>query len=303
MKIRYIALSILGTATIVAGGLVYWGSQNQKPIQAETAKQSPSTIKKKSDTNVLVASGVDYKIIQPNGLGGVIAPPIPINKIMSKKVALDVVASTPNFNHSKLVHINPDGDNWIIEVNNKGINYTVTLNHYQDKYGTIVVKDLTSYGFTIPEKYYAPYREKQESINTAFSASLAAGNNGSTNNSDSDEYYVNAYGHTIKKGETDNTGIAQRDREAHAAEQSASNHTVDDGYDYVLNFSDGTQRLTNTAPTGPYWQKGTTSAPGSNQTGRTNFNQIKPSDPSQMESFNNDNQQKIDNSKLYTNSN
>lgn len=28
-----------------------------------------------------------------------------------------------------------------------------------------------------------------------------------------DEYYVNAYGHTIKKGEQDNTGIAIRDRE------------------------------------------------------------------------------------------
>lgn len=301
MKIRYIALSILGTAMIVAGGLVYLGSQNQKPIKAEIAKQSPTTIKKTSNTNVLVASGFDYKIIQPNGLGGVIAPPIPINKIMSKKVALDVVASTPNFNHSKLVHINPDGDNWIIEVNNKGINYTFTLNHFQDKYGTIVIKDLASYGFTIPEKYYAPYREKQESINAAFSESLAAGDNESTNDTGSDEYYVNAYGHTIKKGETDNTGIAQRDRAAHAAEQSTSNRTVDDGYDYVLNFSDGTQRLTNTAPMGPYWQKAATSAPNSNQTGRTYYNQVKPNDVSQMQDFNNDRQEKINNSKPYTN--
>ncbi|WP_057786519.1 hypothetical protein [Weissella minor] len=53
-----------------------------------------------------------------------------------------------------------------------------------------------------------------------------------------------------------------------------SKEPVDDGYNYVLVFADGTKRLSRTAPTGSAWQEGTSSPASNGHLGRTTYNQM-----------------------------
>lgn len=117
-------------------------------------------------------------------------------------------------------------------------------------------------------------------------------------------------GDDIETKSTTNTAdsvvIGQPNVEEHKAsndsgKQSSSISIIDDGYNYVLNFSDGTRRLTNAAPAGKYWQQGTSSAAYGNHLGRTNFNQIKPNDSNELKSFETDTQQKMNSSKPFSN--
>lgn len=99
----------------------------------------------------------------------------------------------------------------------------------------------------------------------------------------------------------DSVVIGQPKTPNNSDKQSSAISIMDDGYNYVLNFSDGTRRLTNAAPTGKYWQQGTSSAGYGNHLGRTNFNQIKPNDSNELKLFEADTQQKMNSSKPFSN--
>lgn len=190
-KIMIITLStVIGTA-IILGGLFYLGHDEKKyhrPSESAstTSKKNKSTTKNTTSSNktsiatsdnILNASGTDYNIRLAGGVGGVFAKPTPMTKIFDQATALDIVASVPTFNHSKLVSVHPEGDNWVVVVSKNGADTTLTLIHYQNTLGLIEVKsgqNTTSYGMTIPDSYYEPFRQSEKDDNAAFTSSIDA---------------------------------------------------------------------------------------------------------------------------------
>lgn len=195
-KLTRIIGTVVAGALIVGGTLVYIGHENSTTkIEKNANKNSKSysssssenessltesiasSATSSSESTELIASGTDYNIKKAGGVGGVFAKPTPITKIFDEKTVLDVVASTPNLDHSKLVSVNPDSDSWQVTVTKNGMTYIVTVDHYQGKIGIIQVhsgnsSDYTQYGLTIPENFYAPYRQAEADANQAFSSSI-----------------------------------------------------------------------------------------------------------------------------------
>ncbi|MBZ5949828.1 hypothetical protein [Leuconostoc gasicomitatum] len=183
---------IVGTAAsaivLLAGGSVYYwsGHSNQNNKNADSVRNisSPkhSTSKMASHSsaisnNILNASGTDYGIRLAGGVGGVFAKPTPMNKIFDRAAALDIVASVPTFNHSKLVSISRKGDDWHVVVLQDGLTSDFDITHYQGILGLIQLTQsgkTTQYGMNIPESYYAPYKEAEQKANAAFSSSISS---------------------------------------------------------------------------------------------------------------------------------
>lgn len=186
---------IVGTAAsaivLLAGISVYsWSghfNQNAKKIDrvrsSSSQKHSSSKIASHSSAlsnNILNASGTDYGIRLAGGVGGVFAKPTPMNKIFDRAAALDIVASVPTFNHSKLVSISTKGDDWHVVVLQEGLKSDFNITHYQGILGLIQVTQdgkTTQYGMNIPEAYYAPYKESEQKANAAFSSSISTQQN------------------------------------------------------------------------------------------------------------------------------
>lgn len=125
-----------------------------------------------SENYILIPSGENYDISSRGSLGGVFAEPTAITKIFNREAIIDVVASTPNMDHGKLVNIVAVGNNWELEVSKNNVQYKVKVSHYQGTIGVIEVSTegdhRIQYGFAIPESLYAPYRQAEKEANEKF---------------------------------------------------------------------------------------------------------------------------------------
>lgn len=175
MKKRVAA--ILGSTVVaiflLVGGTFWYVQTSSK--QQKTISTTAQALKKESkDRKTLKASGYDYQITSEEALGGVMATPTSLTKILNKKTILDIVASIPGMNDSQLISATKLKNEWQVKVKRASISYKVRLAHYQNQAGTIdlysnEIKQHKNYIFTIPEKYYAPYKEEDAKLTSSFS--------------------------------------------------------------------------------------------------------------------------------------
>lgn len=240
----------LSVIVIIISGVFYLGHDDtkydkQREAHSKTSKQNKPATKSATSSsnkstgtsdNVLNASGTDYNIRLAGGVGGVFAKPTPMTKIFDQATALDIVASVPTFNHSKLVRIYPEGDNWIVVVSVNGTDSTLKLTHYQNTLGLIEVKSgqsTTSYGMTIPDYYYEPFRQSEKDANAAFSSSIDAAQSSVSKMSASQAEdlamtYFDSFKHSVTDG---------------FQPQVKSSETHDDGSRFIVHIYDTPQHV------------------------------------------------------------
>ncbi len=138
MKKRVAAIlgSIVAALFLLSGGVFWYLQTNSK--QQKTISTTAQALKKESkDKKTLKASGYDYQITSEEALGGVMATPTSLTKILNKKTILDIVASIPGMNDSQLISATKLKNEWQVKVKRASISYKVRLAHYQNQAGII----------------------------------------------------------------------------------------------------------------------------------------------------------------------